>query len=138
MGRLALLVLLALFTFFLGTSCVHMLLASVFGVLGPLLRLTTGLTQIVAAGLLLVLFYWLFRWMSRHRKSLFTILQEPIARVESGHITFPLDRSWFALLRTAGNITLFLVKFSIKYCDSLIKIYSFFLNGKNLISAFSL
>ena len=108
-ARLAVLVVLALFTFFLGTAYVYLGLSTAFGLIGPLLMLTTGLSRIAVIVLLLVLFYWVFRWMNGNREALFTMLQEPIARVESGHIALPLDRLWLALLRWAGKLALVLV-----------------------------
>ena len=97
-ARLALLVFLALFTFYAATAYVNLLLTSVFGVLGPMLRLTQGFLQVVSIGFVLALFYWLFRWMMGQRKRLSDWLREPVARVESGVISLPLEQSWFSAL----------------------------------------
>lgn len=107
--RLGLLVLLALFTFFLATAYANIILATVFSMAGPLLILAGGFMRFGVAALLLALLYMLLRWMMEQRDRLLAGLNEPIQRLETGQVRLPLDRNWLKVIKGAGKVGLILV-----------------------------
>jgi len=108
-ARLGVLLLLALFGFFVATAYAHLALATVFGGVAPALVFVGTPVRGLVAVLFLILLGILFRWMRRRRSWLLDGLHEPALRLDTGIVTFPLDHRWRRLVHVAGVLCAILV-----------------------------
>lgn len=108
-ARLGVLLLLALFGFFVATAYAHLLLATLMGTMVPALAFVATPLRVLVVTLLLVLLGILFRWMRRRRGRLLDGLAEATRRLDTGVVSLPLDLRWRRLVSGAGILCAILV-----------------------------